>query len=94
MGGTVALTSVGLFGGDHSGWGISPTPEPLGLVVGGISWKPVVVEGRIEPREILNLTVSFDHDIVDGGPATRFVKRLVELIESGYGLEEGDLKLI
>jgi len=92
MGGTVALTSVGLFGGDHSGWGISSTPEPLGLVVGGIAWKPVVVEGRIEPREILNLTVSFDHDIVDGGPATRFVKRLVELIEGGYGLDEADLR--
>ena len=88
MGGTVALTSVGMFGGDHSGWGLSPTLHPLGLVVGGISWKPIVVEGRIEPREILNLTVTFDHDIVDGGPATRFVKRLVELIESGYGLDE------
>ncbi len=88
MGGTVALTSVGLFGGNHSGWGISPTLHPLGLVVGGIALKPAVVEGRIEPREILNLTVSFDHDIVDGGPATRFVKRLVELIESGYGLVE------
>jgi pyruvate/2-oxoglutarate dehydrogenase complex dihydrolipoamide acyltransferase (E2) component len=87
MGGTVALTSVGLFGGGHSGWGLSPTPHPLGLVVGGISWKPAVVEGRIEPREILHLTVTFDHDIVDGGPATRFVRRLVELIESGYGLE-------
>jgi pyruvate/2-oxoglutarate dehydrogenase complex dihydrolipoamide acyltransferase (E2) component len=92
MGGTVALTSVGLFGGDHSGWGISHTPQPLGLVVGGIAWKPAVVDGRIEPREILNLTVSFDHDIVDGGPATRFVKRLVELIESGYGLDEADLR--
>lgn len=90
MGGTVALTSVGMFGGDHSGWGISATPQPLGLVVGGISWKPAVVEGRIEPREILNLTVTFDHDIVDGGPATRFVRRLVELIESGYGLKEID----
>ena len=88
IGGTVAITSVGVFGGDHSGWGISATPEPLGLVVGGISWKPAVVEGRIEPREILNLTVTFDHDIVDGGPATRFVRRLVELIESGYGLAE------
>ncbi len=88
MGGTVALTSVGLFGGGHSGWAVSATPEPLGLVVGGISWKPAVVEGRIEPREILNLTVTFDHDIVDGGPATRFVRRLVDLIESGYGLEE------
>jgi pyruvate/2-oxoglutarate dehydrogenase complex dihydrolipoamide acyltransferase (E2) component len=87
MGGTVALTSVGLFGGGRSGWGLSPTLHPLGLVVGGISWKPAVVEGRIELREILSLTVTFDHDIVDGGPATRFVRRLVELIESGYGLE-------
>ncbi len=88
MGGTVALTSVGLFGGGHGGWGLSATPEPVGLVVGGIAWKPAVVEGRIEPREILNLTVTFDHDIVDGAPATRFVRRLVELIESGCGLDE------
>ena len=86
--GTVALTSVGLFGGGHSGWGISSTLNTLGLVVGSISWKPAVVDGRVEPREILNLTVTFDHDIVDGGPATRFVRRLVELIESGYGLCE------
>jgi pyruvate/2-oxoglutarate dehydrogenase complex dihydrolipoamide acyltransferase (E2) component len=88
MGGTVALTSVGMFGGGHSGWGLSPTLHPLGLVVGGIAWKPAVVEGRIEPREILSLTVTFDHDIVDGAPATRFVRRLVELIESGHGLCE------
>jgi pyruvate/2-oxoglutarate dehydrogenase complex dihydrolipoamide acyltransferase (E2) component len=90
MGGTVALTSVGMFGGSHSGWGISPTLHPLGLVVGGIAWKPAVIEGRIEPREILNLTVTFDHDVVDGAPATRFVRRLVELIERGYGLCEAD----
>jgi pyruvate/2-oxoglutarate dehydrogenase complex dihydrolipoamide acyltransferase (E2) component len=88
MGGTVSISSVGMFGGGHSGWGLSPTLNSLGLVVGSISWKPAVVEGRIEPREILNLTVSFDHDIVDGGPATRFVRRLVELIESGCGLDE------
>jgi pyruvate/2-oxoglutarate dehydrogenase complex dihydrolipoamide acyltransferase (E2) component len=88
VGGTVDITSVGMFGGGHSGWGISPTFHPVGLVVGGICWKPAVVEGRIEPREILNLTVTFDHDIVDGAPATRFVRRLVELIESGYGLNE------
>lgn len=85
--GTVGITAIGMFAGGHSGWGISPTFHPLGLVVGSIAWKPVVVEGRVEPREILNLTVDFDHDIVDGGPATRFVRRLVELIESGYGLD-------
>jgi pyruvate/2-oxoglutarate dehydrogenase complex dihydrolipoamide acyltransferase (E2) component len=41
-------------------------------------------------RKLYNLTVSFDHDIVDGAPATRFVHRLVELIESGCGLDEMD----
>lgn len=88
MGGTVAISSVGMFGEGHSGWGLSPTLNSLGLIVGSITWKPTVVEGRIEPREMLNLTVTFDHDIIDGGPATRFVRRLVELIESGYGLDE------
>ena len=88
MGGTVAITSVGMFGGSHSGWGLTPTPQSLGLVVGGIAWKPAVVEGRVEPREILNLTVMFDHDVVDGAPATRFTRCLVELIESGFGLDE------
>jgi len=48
-----------------------------------------VVEGRVEPREILNLTVMLDHEIIDGGPAARFTHRLVELIQSGYGLEVG-----
>ena len=86
--GTVFVTAVGMFGKGHSGWGISTTPHSLSLVVGSMAWKPAVVEGRIEPREILNLTVLFDHDVVDGAPATRFVRRLVELIESGYGLSD------
>jgi len=47
-----------------------------------------VVDGRIEPRQILNLTVVFDHHVIDGAPAARFTRRLMELIESGYGLDE------
>ena len=43
---------------------------------------------QVEPRELLTLTVAFNHDVIDGAPATRFTRRLVELIESGYGLEE------
>lgn len=86
--GTVGITAVGMFGGGHSGWGLTPMPYSLGLVVGSTAWKPAVVKGRIEPREILNLTVAFDHDVIDGAPAARFTRRLVELIESGYGLAE------
>jgi pyruvate/2-oxoglutarate dehydrogenase complex dihydrolipoamide acyltransferase (E2) component len=91
MGGTVAITAVGMFGEGHSGWALTPSPESLALVVGSIAQKPAVVAGRIEPREILHLTVMFNHDIIDGGPAARFTRRLVELIESGYGLEEEQL---
>jgi pyruvate/2-oxoglutarate dehydrogenase complex dihydrolipoamide acyltransferase (E2) component len=86
MAGTVSVTSVGMFGRGHSGWGLTSTGSSLGLVVGGTALKPVVVDGRIEPREILNLTVVFDHDVIDGAPATRFTNRLLELISSGYGL--------
>jgi pyruvate/2-oxoglutarate dehydrogenase complex dihydrolipoamide acyltransferase (E2) component len=46
------------------------------------------VDGRIEIREFLCLTLSFDHDIIDGAPAARFTSRLKALIESGYGLLE------
>jgi pyruvate/2-oxoglutarate dehydrogenase complex dihydrolipoamide acyltransferase (E2) component len=88
MGGTAGVTAIGMFGEGHSGWGIFPVSQVVGLVVGSIAWKPAVVDGRIEPREILHLTVMFDHDVVDGGPAARFTRRLVELIESGDGLPE------
>jgi pyruvate/2-oxoglutarate dehydrogenase complex dihydrolipoamide acyltransferase (E2) component len=88
MGGTVSITAVGMFGEGHSGWGIYPATGTLGLVVGSIARKPAVVEGQIEPREILHLAVVFDHKVIDGAPAARFTKRLVELIESGSGLGE------
>ncbi len=39
----------------------------------------------------LCLTVCFDHDIIDGAPAARFVTRLKELIESGFGLLDQDI---
>ena len=74
--------------GKGLGWGIpSPTPHSLFLTLGGISQKTGVVEEHIALRDSLSLTVSFDHDIIDGAPAARFTQRLKELIESGYGLD-------
>jgi pyruvate/2-oxoglutarate dehydrogenase complex dihydrolipoamide acyltransferase (E2) component len=93
MSGTVGVTAVGMFGKGHSGWGFEVTRHSLDLVVGSMTGKPVVIDGRIEPREILNLTLVFDHDVIDGAPAARFTKRLVELIESGYGLDEMDSRM-
>ena len=85
--GTCTVTSVGMFG-RGSGWGLTFLPmHTLGLTVGGIAEKPGVSDGRIEIREYLDLTMTFDHDVVDGAPAARFAQRLKELLESGYGLE-------
>jgi pyruvate/2-oxoglutarate dehydrogenase complex dihydrolipoamide acyltransferase (E2) component len=86
--GTVVVTSVGMFG-KGGGWGIGFLPtHTLGLTVGGIAQKPGVHDGRVEVREYLNLTLSFDHDIVDGAPAARFARKLTELLETAAVLEE------
>ena len=88
--GTALLTAVGMFG-EGGGWGIPLAPYTLNVTLGGIGEKPGVMDGRIEIREYLSLTVSFDHDIIDGAPAARFTERFKDLIESGYGLIEQDV---
>lgn len=88
IGGTVGLTAVGMFG-KGAGWGIPPPiPTPLMITVGGIGTKHDIVDGQIVTREYLSLTISVDHDIVDGAPAARFTRRLSNLIESAYGLAD------
>lgn len=84
--GTCVVTSIGMFG-QGSGWGVGFLPmHTLGLTVGGITEKPGVVEGQIAVREYLDLTITFDHDLVDGAPAARFAQRLKESIEGGAAL--------
>lgn len=84
---TVGITAVGMFG-KGGGWAVPFNVHTLDVALGGIAEKPGVVEGRIEIREYLCVTLMFDHDIVDGAPATRFAARFKELIESAYGLCE------
>jgi pyruvate/2-oxoglutarate dehydrogenase complex dihydrolipoamide acyltransferase (E2) component len=74
--------------GKGGGWGFGFLPmHTPGVTVGGIAEKPGVVDGRIEIREYLCVTASMDHDIIDGTPAARFIRRLKELIENDYGLD-------
>lgn len=82
---TVGVTAIGMFG-KGGGWAIPFGVHTLDVAVGGIAEKPGVVDGRIEIREYVDLTFNFDHDIIDGAPAARFVARFQELVESGYGL--------
>jgi pyruvate/2-oxoglutarate dehydrogenase complex dihydrolipoamide acyltransferase (E2) component len=85
--GTAIVTSVGMFG-KHAGWGIAfLMSHTLGLTVGGIGERPAVHEGAVVPRQCLSLTVSFDHDLVDGAPAARFTRTLIEILQSGAALD-------
>ncbi|WP_277554081.1 2-oxo acid dehydrogenase subunit E2 [Halobaculum limi] len=86
LAGTVAVTSVGMFG-TGNGWAISPTNYTLQLTVGGIGTKPRLIDGELRSREFLSLTITFDHDVVDGAPATRFVQCLNDHLEAGTGLD-------
>jgi pyruvate/2-oxoglutarate dehydrogenase complex dihydrolipoamide acyltransferase (E2) component len=87
MNGTVAMTAVGMFG-SGGGWALPVSNQTLQITLGGIAERPGFVGDQIEKREYLCVTISFDHDVIDGAPAARFTQRLKELIESSYGLEE------
>ena len=82
MSGTTLVTSVGSFG-DVPGYAIPflRSPRAVSFVVGNVCQKPAVVGGEVHIREILSMTLVFNHDIVDGAPAARFVNRLKERVE-------------
>jgi pyruvate/2-oxoglutarate dehydrogenase complex dihydrolipoamide acyltransferase (E2) component len=80
--GTVQVTAVGMFGGG-GGFAIGPpTLASLLIVIGGISKRPYVVKGRVEVCDVVDLTVTVDHNVVDGAPATRFSAELRRLIHT------------
>ncbi|MFQ5831831.1 MAG: 2-oxo acid dehydrogenase subunit E2 [Candidatus Thorarchaeota archaeon] len=83
--GTVMVTSVGMFG-QSGGYAIPIAPHPLIITIGGIAKKPGIVNDKIEAREYLSVTISVDHDTVDGAPAARFARRFSELVENAFGL--------
>ncbi len=86
--GVVAVTAVGMYGRGPL-WAIPLSAATVAVAVGGIVGRPVLVEGRLEEREHLCLTLSFDHALVDGAPAARFTSRLAELLASGEALRDG-----
>jgi pyruvate/2-oxoglutarate dehydrogenase complex dihydrolipoamide acyltransferase (E2) component len=89
MMGTVSVTSLGIVGQNGMSWGIPIGVHPLIIAVGGIVKRPGVLHEQIVIREFVGLTVLFDHDVTDGAPVARFIKRLQELMADRYGLEEG-----
>jgi pyruvate dehydrogenase E2 component (dihydrolipoamide acetyltransferase) len=71
-GGTITITNVGVFGVD-GGTPILNPGEAVILAVGQIRPMPWVHKGRVRPREVCQLAVSFDHRLVDGDLGSRFL---------------------
>jgi pyruvate dehydrogenase E2 component (dihydrolipoamide acetyltransferase) len=74
-GGTFTISNLGSFGADAFTPIVNP-PQCAILGVGRIVDKPVAVDGQVEVRPTMWLSLTFDHRIVDGAPAARFLQQL------------------
>ena len=82
-GGTFTVSNLGMFGIDNFVAIINP-PETGILAVGAIVKKPVVRDDQIVIRSMMDITLSYDHRLVDGAGAAQFLKTLKGYIENPY----------
>jgi pyruvate dehydrogenase E2 component (dihydrolipoamide acetyltransferase) len=82
-GGNFTITNLGMFGVDMF-TPIINLPECAILGVGRIRPEPVAVGNEVQVRQVMWLSLTFDHRLVDGAPAARFLQGLVRYIESPY----------
>ncbi|MEN6357387.1 MAG: dihydrolipoamide acetyltransferase family protein [Armatimonadota bacterium] len=82
-GGTFTITNLGAFGVESFNPIITPGQSAI-LGVCAIKDKPVVVEGEIKVRSMMNICLSFDHRVMDGAPAAEFLARLKQTLEAPY----------
>ena len=80
-GGTFTVSNMGAIGGTYS-TPIINHPEVAILLLGRSRWLPVVSEEKIEARLMLPLSLSFDHRLVDGAAAARFLNDVIDLLQN------------
>ncbi|HVX10797.1 MAG TPA: dihydrolipoamide acetyltransferase family protein [Pirellulales bacterium] len=81
-GGTFTVTNLGMYGIDAF-TPIINLPETAILGVGSVRREPVVLnDDRIVPGHVMTLSLTFDHRVVDGAPAARFLQTLRKLLEN------------
>jgi pyruvate dehydrogenase E2 component (dihydrolipoamide acetyltransferase) len=88
-GGTFTISNQGGIGGAHF-TPIVNKPEVAILGLGKGALKPAVRNGKVEPRTLLPLAISYDHRVIDGANAARFA---VDLVEGIQGISEAGLEL-
>jgi len=79
-GGTITITNLGMYGIDAFTPIINP-PEVAILGVGRIEQHLALVEGQVIARDVMTLSLTVDHRIVDGAPGAQFLQTLVKLLE-------------
>jgi pyruvate dehydrogenase E2 component (dihydrolipoamide acetyltransferase) len=84
-GGTFTITNLGMYGVDVFTPIINP-PETAILGVGRIAEKPMAVERQILVRPVMQLSLTFDHRVVDGAPAALFLQKVKQNLESPEAL--------
>lgn len=83
QGGVFTITNLGGIGGTH----FSPiinAPEVAILGISRARTEPVYVDGHFEPRSLLPLSLSYDHRMIDGADAARFLRWVVEAFEQPF----------
>ncbi|MFZ6022014.1 MAG: 2-oxo acid dehydrogenase subunit E2, partial [Patescibacteria group bacterium] len=84
--GKIAVTAIGMHCKEPI-WFIPHGSATVLITIGSIEQKVIELDNQFVSREHLCLTVSFDHDIVDGAPAARFMNDLINEIKSGKNIE-------
>lgn len=81
QGGSFTISNLGMFEVDSFTAIVNP-PETCILAVGSIAQRPVVKDGQIVARPMMNLCLSYDHRIIDGAPAARFLQCVKHYLEN------------
>jgi len=79
-GGTFSISNIGVFGVD-AGTPILPPGQSGILAVGAVRRQPWEYRGEIELRQMMTLSLSFDHRLVDGAEGARFLKHVADVLE-------------
>ena len=84
--GTAAVSSLSIDMGTRAWWGIPISASPVCIMPSGFYKKVVMEEGIPVEKKFMSMTASLNHDIIDGGPAKRFINDFIRKFESAYGL--------
>ena len=84
-GGSFSVTNLGMYGTDEFSAILNP-PQSAILAVGAAKQKPVVIDGEIQIRSVINFTLSVDHRAVDGALAAQWLAAFVKRFENPFWL--------